>query len=93
MSDSHKHTLGSAITLTKGVAYTTPSDGYFRIRFNAYAVGSTERAEGMINSDDRTMMAITGNTAYSNASLFVRKGTIIKYGGTDKAIGEFEPLV
>jgi hypothetical protein len=58
-----------------------------------FLVGSTETAEGMINSDDRTMMAITGNSAYSNASLFVRKGTIIKYGGTNQAVGEFEPLV
>ena len=82
----------NVVSLTYNTEYTTLSDGYFRINCNA---GSDTWATGKVN--DITVIQCTSvptQSANGFASIFVRKGSKIKFSGKNStdAAGKFYPL-
>ena len=82
----------NVVSLTYDTEYTTLSDGYFRINCNA---GSDTWATGKVN--DITVIQCTSvptQSANGFASIFVRKGSKIKFSGKNStdAAGKFYPL-
>lgn len=77
--------------LTYDTEYTTLADGYFRIVIGA--ISSAHYINGYIGNSH--VMGICGSSSYSQVmSLFVRKGTKIRYSGDDSSSGlaQFYPL-
>ena len=88
-----KHSLDTSIPLTANTEYTTTSDGYFRIlsqsSANSYCYGYIDSTIVLALSNPTTV-AMAG---YLRDSIFVRKGTKIKFTGSTGASGEFLPLI
>lgn len=86
------HTISSstAVTLTYNTPYTTTSDGYFK--FGA-AVGAGNYVSCYVDAEYLFLLpATSGAAAYG--SLYVRKGTVIKFSGGSSGTtnGTFYPL-
>ena len=86
--------FGTAVVLTADVNYITPCDGYFQIgTSNSYG---NNYAYGFVNGI--ILMTATANagtvytTGYPNSSVFVRKGSTIKFTKGDDGTGKFYPL-
>ncbi len=88
LSDLQKHTLGTSVSLTSGVDYVPTSDGYFRLNTaNVNGASATGRVDGNV------MLQLTNATAnYGSTSLFVKKGTTIKFENGSNGSGYFFPL-
>lgn len=95
VSELKKNSFGEATTLTKNVNYITPKDGYLKISFaqgsevgNHYAYGSVNN-QGLISINAGQSSPLYG---YEFNSVFVRKGSTVKYDGSDQARGYFIPI-
>lgn len=88
--------IGDSISLTANVDYTTLSDGYFVISFNGGDVYGNHYVYATVNGV-RLMSLNSPKTVatygYENRSIFVRKGSVIKFEGDSIARGVFRPLI
>jgi hypothetical protein len=83
----------TGINLTYNTEYTTLSDGYFRVYNTGGSSGNVKYVLGRI--DGVVIMEVTNDTPIPNcASIFVRKGSVIKYKASDSSFGsaKFFPL-
>lgn len=88
--------IGTSISLTANTDYLTLSDGYFTLTFNGGDVSGNHYAYGSINGV-RVLSLNSPKTVatygYECDSVFVRKGSTIKFEGDSLARGAFRPLV
>ena len=93
LDEERNHSLGTTVILTYDTEYVTTSDGYFRVTCNDsgnyYSTGYVDNRT-MITAKSSSSDAVSGC-----AAVFVRKGTSIKFKGTNATVagGTFFPLV
>lgn len=94
LTELEKHSLGTAISLTAGTEYTTLSDGYFRVALGSSAGGSSYIYGQIDGQNVITINGVSGGAIYGypSNSVFVRKGTVIKYTGSSNSSATFLPL-
>jgi len=88
--------VGTYVTLTRDVEYTTPSDGYFVIAFNQSDVSGNHYVYGFINNNRLLSINAPKSVAtfgYENNCIYVRKGSKIKINGSTVSVGYFYPLI
>ena len=95
LTELKKHSFGTTITLTDDTEYITLSDGYLRIRLSGSPASANQYVYGYVNGE--VMITINTptsqtQTGYAYNSIFVRKGTPIKYTGTSSAQAHFLPM-
>ena len=82
-----KNVMGTPVTLTNNTPYTATFDGYFTL-YQTFA--NTGATMGFIDNVNIVIIAPNGN-GNQMYTLFVRKGSVIKYTGTELAT--FTPLL
>lgn len=95
ITEMKKTSFGSEVTLTNNVDYITPKDGYFVIKFAEGSVTGEHYVYGDVNNHG-IMSLNAGQTHslynYQLNSIFVRKGSTIKFVGSSEARGSFFPI-
>ena len=89
------HHIGTVVTLTQGVIYTCPSDGYV---IASCDYGASNYCGVSIYADDSTVafniVAISNSGANGNQNIFVKKGTKVKFGsGVGNPKAYFYPII
>lgn len=89
ISNLAKKTFGTPVTLTNDTEYTTLADGYFR------AYQDTDNSSSLIMYlEDTLVVRFNGGNSQPAYTLFVRKGSKIKYVSSNNGGGgTFYPLV
>lgn len=76
------NTFKPAITLTHNTNYTTLADGYFKGRIAASSTASSKYIQLAVYG--QSVITIGNATGvYQEGTIFVRKGSVIKYVGDD----------